>query len=34
MNIDMIGLRNESKVLSLSITGNCETFIKQTLSKP
>ena len=34
MNLDMIRPRNESKVLSPSLTENCETFIKQTHKKP
>ena len=34
MNLDMFRPRNESKVLSPSLTENCETFIKQTHKKP
>ena len=33
MNLNMIGPRNETEVLLLSITKKCETFIQQTHKK-
>ena len=34
MNLNMIQPKNETQDLLLSITKNCETLIKQTLTKP
>ena len=34
MNPNMIQIKNQTESLSLSLTKNCETLIKQTNTKP